>query len=273
VIPGYEIGRIIGKGAMGAVYLGRRLEDGAEVAVKVMLAKREADDKVRKLFEREAQMQLRLRGHPHCVALLAADLEGFSWYFVMEYCPGGSIDRLMERRGGRLSIGEAAPLMLDALDGLAYAHSQSIVHRDLKPQNVLLTHSQSGPARLTDFGLAKDFERAGITAMTHTGDVGGNFLGMPREQVLDYRHVKPVSDVWGIAATFYHMLAGAFVRDFGSGQDPVNIILSQPPVPVRKRDASIPRDLAKVIDRAFSDDIAERYQTAGEFRDALAGVL
>ena len=272
-IPGYEIGRKLGEGGMGAVYLARRLTGGTEVAVKVMLAKREADERAQKLFAREVEMQMRLRGHPHCVALLEAQLTGYSSYCVMEYCPGGSIDQLMDRRGGHLSIAEAGPLMLGALDGLAYAHGHDIVHRDLKPQNVLLTCSEGGDAKLTDFGLAKDFEQAGITDMTHTGDVGGNPLGFPREQVLVCRHGNPVSDGWGIAATFYNMLTGAFVRDIGFGRDPINVILSQPPVPIRKRDSSIPRRLAAVIDQALSDDVVERYQTAEAFRQALEGTL
>jgi hypothetical protein len=273
VIPGYQLGRELGHGGMGKVYLARRLSDGTQVAVKVILAEREADRRARKMFEREVQVQLRLRGHPHCVPLLAADLEGCSSYFVMDYCPGGSIDRLMDRRGGRLGLAEAGPLILDAVDGLAYAHRHGIVHRDLKPSNVLLARPDAGPAKLTDFGLAKDFEQAGLTGLSRTGDIGGNPLGMPREQVLDYKHVRPVSDVWGIAATFYNMLTGAFVRDFGSGQDPIAVILAQPPVPIRQRDRSVPQQLAAVIDRALRDDPAERYQTAGEFREALRKVL
>jgi hypothetical protein len=273
-IPGYQLGRELGRGGMGVVYLARRLGDGRQVAIKVMLAEREADERARKMFEREVQVQLRLRGHPHCVPLLAADLEGYSSYFVMDYCPGGSIDRLMgRRRGRRLSLAEAGPLILDALDGLAYAHRHGIVHRDLKPSNILLGRPEAGPAKLTDFGLARDFEQAGITGLSNTGDYGGNPLGMPREQILDYKHVRPVSDVWGIAATFYNMLTGAAVRNFGSGVDPIAVILAQPPVPIRQRDPSIPRQLAAVIDRALRDDLAERYQTAREFREALREVL
>lgn len=119
----------------------------------------------------------------------------------------------------------------------------------------------------------KDFERAGVTDKSRTGDVDGNPLGMHREQVLDYSHVRPVSDVWGIAATFYNMLTGAMVRDLGYGRDPLNVILNQPPVPIRQRAPSVPRPLPAVVDRALREDPAERYQTADEFRQSLIEVL
>jgi serine/threonine protein kinase len=258
---------------MGCVYLARRLEDQAEVAIKVILGPRRTDASARGLFEREIRMQTRLRGHPHCVPLLAADLEGSSAYFVMEYCPGGSVDGLMARHGGRLSWEVAKPVILDALDGLAYAHSQYVVHRDLKPQNLLLTKEEGGTCKLTDFGLAKDYERVGLTDPTSTGDVGGNLLGMPREQVLDYKNVRPISDVWGMAATLYFMLTATPVRDFGEGRDPINVILSQDPVPIRQRDRSIAPGLAAVIDRALSDDLSERHQSAKELLEDLDQVM
>jgi len=272
-IPGYEVGKLLGKGGMGAVYLARRESDGEEVAVKVMLAEAPAGSKQRQVFAREVEMQQRLGEHPNCVPVLDFDLEGRAAYFVMEYCAGGSVDTLMERRGGRLSIEEAAPLMLQSLDGLQHAHEHAVIHRDLKPQNILLTRREGGTARLTDFGLAKDFELAGMSGMTRTGSAGGTPVFLPREQVVNFKYMKPDTDVCGMAATFYNMLTGTFWRDFPPGRDPVNIILNDPYVPIRERDRSVPRRLAAVIDRAASDDTKERYQTAAEFRGALAEVL
>lgn len=272
-IPGYEIGRLLGKGGMGAVYLARRQRDGAEVAIKVMLAEAPAGSRQRQVFAREVELQQRLGGHPNCVPVLDFDLQGIAAYFVMEYCAGGSVDKLMERRGGRLSVEEAAPLMLGSLDGLRHAHEHDVVHRDLKPQNILLTRRDGGTARLTDFGLAKDFELAGMSGMTRTGAVGGTPVFLPREQVIDFKYAKPDTDVCGMAATFYNMLTGAFTRDFRPGRDPVNVILNEPYVPIRERDRALPRGLAAVIDRAASDKTRERYQTAAEFREALAEAL
>ena len=273
-IPGYQVGKMLGKGGMGAVYLARRDRDGQEVAVKVMLAESPAGSRERRVFEREVEMQQRLGGHPNCVPVLDFDLEGIAAYFVMEYCAGGSVDTLMERRGGRLSVQEAAPIMLASLAGLQHAHEHDVVHRDLKPQNILLTQKENGIARLTDFGLAKDFALAGMSGGTRTGSVGGTPVFMPREQVINFKYMKPDTDVCGMAFTFYNMLTGEFTRNgFRSGRDAVNIILNEPYVAIRDRDRSIPRPLAAVIDRAASDNTRERYQTAAEFREAMAEVL
>jgi serine/threonine protein kinase len=272
-IPGYELGRMLGQGGMGAVYLARRLRDDAQVAVKVMLAEAPAGSQGRLMFEREFAMQQRMGDHPNCVPVLDYGLADRGAYFVMEYCAGGSVDGVMQRRGGRLSVAEAAPIMLDALQGLAHAHAHDVVHRDLKPQNILLSSPDGGTARLTDFGLAKDFELAGMSGMTRTGAIGGTPVFLPREQVVDFKYAKPDTDVCGMAATFYTMLTGCFWRDFRSDRDPINVLLSEPVIPIRQRDPGLPRDLAAVIDRAASDRPADRYPTAREFRDALLEVL
>jgi pSer/pThr/pTyr-binding forkhead associated (FHA) protein len=272
-IPGYQLGRMLGQGGMGAVYLARRLRDDAQVAVKVMLAEAPAGSQGRQMFEREFAMQQRMGDHPNCVPVLDYGLADRGAFFVMEFCPGGSVDVLMQRRGGRLGVAEAAPIMLDALQGLAHAHAHDVVHRDLKPQNILLSVPDGGTARLTDFGLAKDFELAGMSGMTRTGAVGGTPVFLPREQVVDFKYAKPDTDVCGMAATFYNLLTGCFWRDFPSDRDPINVLLSEPVIPIRRRDPALPRGLAAVIDRAASDDPAQRYPTAREFRDALLEVL
>jgi hypothetical protein len=76
-----------------------------------------------------------------------------------------------------------------------------------------------------------------------------------------------------MAATFYNMLTGALPRDFRPGLHPLRVILSEPPVPIRQRDPSIPATVAEVIDRAMSDSLAQRYPTALAFREALVAVL
>jgi len=99
----------------------------------------------------------------------------------------------MARAGGRIPLDQAAPIMLQALAGLAFAHEKGIVHRDLKPQNILLCGSKASlTAKVTDFGLAKNFQNAGLTKKgTVTGDVVGTPVFMPREQVTNFKYVKP----------------------------------------------------------------------------------
>jgi serine/threonine protein kinase len=164
--------------------------------------------------------------------------------------------------------------MLDAIDGLVYVHSHDIVHRDLKPSNILLAGSEGRwTAKISDLGLAKNFERAGFSSFTVTGHCAGSPGFMPREQLTDFKRVKPVSDIWSIGATFYNMLTGQVPRNFAQNRDPIEIILRDEVVPVRDRDPSVPRPVAAAIDRALAEDVKARFQTAAEMRDALTKAL
>jgi len=266
--PGYRVKGLLGRGAMGAVYLAVREQDDQKVAIKVMLAKVAVDAGLQTLFLREMQITMRLR-HPNIVELYDQGAAGGGFYFVMEYCSGGSLEFLMNERGGFLSVDEAKPLMLQALEGLAYAHKQGFVHRDLKPRNILLTAAESRAAKISDLGSSKNFQEAGFSGMTLTGAMSGTPMYMPREQLLNFKYVKPVSDVWGMAATFYRTLTGEYPRDLEPGESPVAAVLKRTAVPIRERHGAIPPKVAKVIDRALSDNLAERYQDAREFLMAM----
>lgn len=270
--PGYEVGEMLGEGGMGSVYLARREKDGAKVAIKVMLSKVAVDDDARAGFKREIDVTQSLR-HPNIVDLYEHGSAGAGFYFVMEYCPGGSVDSLMEQKGGNLTVDEARPIILQALEGLAFAHEKGFVHRDLKPGNILLTSKRGGIAKIADFGLAKNFQKAGFSGMTVTGAVAGTAVFMPKEQLLDFKYVKPVSDVWSMAATLYTMLTGYLCYDIQRGQSPMEVVLKGRIIPIRDRDPHLPKKLTTVIDRALAVEDVDRYQTAGEFRDALKKVI
>jgi hypothetical protein len=287
-IEGYETEGKLGQGAMGVVYRAHRKDDGKLVAIKVMLSRVAVDGRSRKQFNREIDVIRQLR-HEHIVEFIDDGCAGSAFYFIQEFCEGGSVDRLMQLYHGKLPLNTAAPIMLQVLEGLAYAHQTKIevikkdgskttgtgvVHRDLKPQNIFLA-GQEGRwiGKIGDYGLAKCFDTAGLSGMTMTGQMAGTPVFMPREQVLNYKSVKPVSDVWSIAATFYNMLTGNFPRDFRLGQDPIAVVLSGIIIPIRKRDASIPSKVAEVIDRALAVDVKDRYQDAGEMLKAMQKVL
>ncbi len=271
-VEGYVIDLELGKGGMGVVYRGRSERDGKVVAIKVMLAKVAVNERARKMFLREVEVAQQLR-HPHVVSPFHHGAVGGAFYCVMDFCNQGCLDSLLKRLG-KLSLKTAGPLMVHCLAGLAYAHQHKFVHRDLKPQNILL-HKHEGQitARLTDFGLAKSFESAGLSGMTATGTAGGTFHFMPREQLTNFKYVHPVSDVWSIAATFYKALTGKLPLDFASNRDPIEVILRDEAAPIRQRDASIPQPLAEVIDRALVCDPDKRYQDAGELKAALQRAL
>jgi eukaryotic-like serine/threonine-protein kinase len=266
----YEVERLLGKGGMGAVYLARRRGEAAPVALKVMLPKMRVDETAHKIFIREIEVTRALR-HRNVVALLDFGKHEGRFYFALEYCAGGSVERLRRHHGGRVPLPSAVRIAVDALSGLTAAHEAGFVHRDLKPDNVLL--GEDGTARLADFGLAKSFQQAGLSGMTATGTVAGTFQFMAREQLTSYRQVRPTTDVWSMAATLYFLLTGQYPRDFGPNADPIAVILRGGVVPLRQRDPSLPPDLAAVIDRALDDEPARRFPTAREFLAALRGVL
>ena len=214
-IPGCKIEAEVGRGGFGAVYRARRT-DGSVVAVKVMLSRVDADDEAIGKFKREVAVTAKLQ-HPNIVRVLESGASGAVFYFIMEFCDGGSAGDVMVKNGGRLSLAQAKPIILGALEALAFAHDKGFVHRDLKPQNILLS---GGKVRLSDFGLAKSFQQAGLSGMSMTGGYAGTPVFMPREQITNFKYVKPVSDVWSMGATIYNMLTGAFPYPFSKERDP-----------------------------------------------------
>lgn len=269
VIAGYRVKRQIGLGGFGAVYLAQRQNDQMDVALKIMLARIAVDDDARRKFDQEIALLKELR-HPNIVALYDSGSAGGAFYFVMEHCPGGNVAQYMDAHGGKLAPAAALPIMLQALEGLAFAHGKGVVHRDLKPANVLLAGTPAKPvAKLADMGLAKNFDKAGFSGMTVTGAFAGTPVFMPKEQLTNFKYVKPVTDVWSMGATFYAMLTGQTPRDFPEGSDPMEIILRGEIVPIGTRNSVLPRALAAVIDRAIQANPKDRYQDAGAMLDAL----
>lgn len=269
---GYRIESELGRGSMGLVCKARRINDDRIVAIKSMLSKIEVSEKSRRMFCREIDVMRQLR-HPNLVDFIETKYSANRFFFVMEYCNGGSLDSLMNKCGGKMDCQTAVPILIQCLEGLRSAHEAKIVHRDLKPANILI-HGSDGnwTAKIGDLGMAKNFERAGFSGLSMTGTIGGTLGFMPREQLTNYRKVKPVSDIWSLAATFYNALTGFTPLDFPSRKDEkwlsdyYNAILTNEPVPLRDRDSTIPHGLAQVIDRALSTDPVCRYQSAGEMK-------
>jgi len=268
-IEHFEVEKLLGKGACGAVYLARHKKTRERVALKVMLSQVAVSEESRKRFLQEIAV-LKELNHRNIVSLRDYGSASTAFFFTMDFCEGGSISDLAKQRGNKLPLAEAFPLMLEVLEGLSHAHGKAFVHRDLKPPNILLAGAEGQrTAKVSDFGLAKCFEKAGLSGMTMTGDISGTPPFMPREQVLNFKYVTPPSDIWSIGATFYHILTGRFPRDFAKGKDPIDVILNSGVIPIRKRDPQIPAKVAEVIDRALSDEPSDRYPTAAEMRAAL----
>lgn len=196
----YTLGRELGRGGMGAVYLARDEVLGREVAIKRigMLPGATSPDLAR--AEREARLAAMLN-HPHVVSVFDLVADQDHQWLVMEYVEGESLAERI-RSGGGLDHAEAAQIMWQVADGLASAHKAGITHRDVKPSNILVT--ADGQAKLTDFGIARS--QADVS-LTQTGLVTGSPAYLAPE-VASGAGGGAASDVWSLGATLFHVLAG-----------------------------------------------------------------
>ena len=252
----YDLGREIGRGGMGAVWLGRDTVLGREVALKRigLLPGATAPDLQR--AEREARLAARLN-HPHVVAVFdLVDDEGDTW-LVMEYVEGITLSGLIARDGA-LSPDEAAPLIRQAADALAAAHAAGIVHRDVKPSNMLVT--PDGEVKLSDFGIARAEADA---SLTRTGLVTGSPAYLAPE-VASGATATEASDVWSLGATLFHALAGRTPYDVSENLMGAlyTIVHEEPP---RLDDAGW---LAPVLEHTMTRRPEDRWSTA-QVRDFL----
>jgi serine/threonine protein kinase len=285
-VPGLRTLRELGRGGQGVVHLARETASGRLVAVKTLTATGTVDPAARDAFLRELDCTKALR-HPNIVRFHRGVADPLC--FTCEYCAGGSVADLVRRRGGRLTVHETVPLVVQALDALAYAHhaevpvrladggtvaGRGLVHRDIKPQNLLLAGAAGHPVlKVADFGLAKAFDQAGLSGRTPTGAIGGSVAFMPRRQLIDYKYTRPDVDLWAVTACLYWMLTGATPRDFPPGADPVAIVLREPPIPVRERLRSIPRQLAEAIDDTLDETASARPASASTLSRTLRQTL
>jgi len=288
-LRGYRLQGRLGKGGMGAVFLIWHETTGDVAALKLMLPRVGVMPEARERFLREAENTRALK-HRNVVRLRDAGYAHGTFFFTMEYCDGGSLHQLLKDRGRPLSIDEAGQIVLQALEGLEYAHNaeapytplddgglgrgRGLVHRDIKPHNLFLCGSRSARiVKVGDYGLAKAFDLAGLSGLTMTGSQMGTPCFTPRQQVINFKYAGPEVDVWAMAATFYYLVTGSSPRDFPPRMDPWLVVLETDPVPIRQRNASIPEKLAEVIDHALIDDPDILLKKAADFRRMLESVL
>lgn len=269
LIPGYRVQRELGRGGIGVVYKAIEERTGQQVAIKVLLPRKGSKESSFVRFEREIGVLMKLQ-HPNIVRCLRRGRIDSAIWMVMEYCAAGDLRNLLRNSGGALEPPKALPLALEMLDGLAHAHEAGLVHRDIKPENLLLSKEFDGiRLKIADFGLAKSFVNSGLSGFTLTGDVQGTFHFMPPEQVVNFKHSRPVSDLWSAAATLYLLLVGRYPRQINPGQDPIQAVLEEPVVSLMDCEPKVPSPLAEVVDRALDREPGRRYQTAHELTAAL----
>lgn len=271
-IPGYDTVRLLGRGGMGCVMLGREQSTGRAVAIKTLLPEFAVSDKAMRRFMREIDVAAALK-HKNIVEFLDRGTHNGVVYLVSEFVDGCDAQKLAEEQGGHLCYEDGISIISQSLDALAFAHDQSYIHRDFKDQNILVAgRSPNLVAKLTDFGLAKSFTNSGMSGVTMAGEMAGTLAYMPPEQLRNFRDVKPQSDIYAVGMTTYSLLTGTLAIDLsknGSVNDTIRAIFEQPAVPLRQRAPHIPQAVCEIIDRALAKDPAQRWQSAGAMRNAL----
>ena len=201
----YRVGRLLGRGGMGAVYLAEHLELRKSVALKVLLPELASVPDVVHRFLQEARAAASLR-HPGIVDVIDLGQDGDTAFLVMELLDGEELaDRIA--RDPPLTFREVARIGWLVCDAVAAAHERGIVHRDLKPANVFLVRDKEGlRIKVLDFGIAKvaSTERP---LLTQTGQVIGTPQYMSPEQLRDSASVDARTDVYAIGAILFEMLA------------------------------------------------------------------
>lgn len=271
-IPGYDTVKLLGRGGMGTVMLGREQQTGRAVAIKTLLPEFAISDKALKRFMREIDVAAALK-HKNIVEFIDRGTHNGVVYLVSEYVDGADACKLAEASGGCLPYDDGISIISQALDALSYAHAQGYIHRDFKDQNILVSgHSPNLVAKLTDFGLAKSFTQSGMSGVTMAGEMAGTLAYMSPEQLRNFRDVKPQSDIYAVGMTAYSLLSGSLALDItskGSVNDTIRAIFEQAAIPLRQRAPHLPASVCDVVDRALAKDPAQRWQTATAMRNAL----
>ncbi len=283
-LGGYEVLKVLGKGGMGAVMLGRQVSLDRPVALKVMHPKVAANPGFVARFTREAYAAAQLTHH-NVVQVYDIGEDRGRHFFSMEYVNGRSLgDRL--KADGKLAPEEAVGLVLQAARGLRYGHKQGMVHRDIKPDNLMV--NDEGVVKVADLGLVKlggtDLpaqagalpgyaDDPGNSQLTRVGVVMGTPAYMAPEQGKDSAAVDQRADVYSLGCTLYVLLTG---RPPFEGKTALEIISkhqTQPLVPPEVVVKRVPKALSAILLRMMAKKPDERYATMDEVIAALEGFL
>lgn len=256
----YEVESVLGRGAMGMVYLARDRRIGRKVALKTVHVEERFDDESEanefyKRLQREAELCGSLQ-HPNIVTLYEPgydDNDIIAW-LATEYIDGESLRERMKKRKP-LPIGEAMRIASGILSGLTFAHAKGIIHRDIKPANILLT--ADGQAKIADFGIARPVD----SNLTAVGEMLGTPSYMSPEQV-KCTAVTARSDLFSVGAVLYEMSTGikAFAANDVSGI--LRNVVELAPKPAHEAHPQVPESLSRFVARLLAKNPDDRYPSA-----------
>ncbi len=267
----YQVEGVIGRGAMGVVYLARDPVIGRKVALKTLAVPSDEDDaeEFRQRFLREAQAA-GILSHPGIVAVHDAGVDEASGlsFIALEYVEGKSLKDLM-RSGRTFTFSEVAALGAALAAALDYAHAKGVIHRDIKPANILVT--TEGTVKITDFGVAR-LETSNLTAT-------GQFIGTPSymspEQVTGGR-LDGRSDLFSLGVVLFELVTGK--RPYAGNsltEVAYKIVHEAPPIPSQVR-PGVPPAYNPILLKLMNKEPDRRYQRGSDVMralDALRAVL
>lgn len=266
-IGDYVIERELGRGGMAVVYLARHRTLRRRVAIKTLHPQRTLTPRELIRIRTEAEAIARL-SHPNLVQIYEiGEHHGTPW-IALEFADQGTLAQRLQT--ATYSPEAAAELIEKLARALEHAHARQIVHRDVKPANILLT--DSGEPKISDFGLAKVLDDAELSPVdvTRTGETIGTPRYMAPEQAQGLREqIGPATDIYALGTLLYECLTGRPPFVSTSVVDTLRMISSDEPIPPRRIQATIPRDLETICLHCLEKLPSRRYPTA----QSLAGDL
>jgi len=259
----YEVLTKVGEGAMGAVYRGRDTVLNRTVAIKLMNATIAADPGPRERFLREAQSAGSLQ-HPNVVTIFDFGEADGHLFIAMEFVEGSDLEMALDS-GYFKTIQSKLDVVIDTLQGLAYAHQHGIIHRDLKPANIRIT--TDGRGKLMDFGVA----HLQSNKMTQTGFI----VGTPHYMAPEYisgQPISPASDVFSMGVVLYEVLTGQRPFDGENTQALLFAVIQHEPPPPSQLATGLSPALDTIVQRAMAKTPRDRYGSAQEMATALMEV-
>ena len=263
----YELVEELGRGGMGVVYRARQLSLNREVAVKMILDPAASHAALRR-FQAEAEAAARL-DHPNIVPVYdVGDMEGRP-FFSMCLIEGETLAERLKR--GPVPQREAARIVALVARAIDVAHQMGVLHRDLKPSNIIIDHE--GIPFVMDFGLAKQHSGDAAT-LTRTGAVLGTPAYIAPEQAAGNRgQIGPGVDVYSLGTILYHLTTGQPPFQADSPVEMVVMVQEQDPLPPRRVNQSVDRDMEMITLRCLQKPPDLRYATAAALADDLEAYL